>query len=56
VADRILSTGVRDGRAVARRYRWGRTTVWYPRWCDGHVARGLVDAAGLNLDPRPTST
>jgi hypothetical protein len=30
---------------VHRRYRRGRTTVRYLRWCDGHVALGLVDAA-----------
>lgn len=47
VAGRVLSAGIRGGRAVARRYRWGRTTVWYPRWCDGHVARGLVDVAAV---------
>ena len=51
VAGRTLSAGIRHGRAVARRHRWGRTTVWYPRWCDGHVALGLVDAAGF-LDSR----
>jgi len=30
---------------VHRRYRVGRTTVRYLRWCDAHVALGLVDAA-----------
>jgi hypothetical protein len=45
VAHRVLTVGMRGDRAIARRYRWGRTTVWYPRWCDGHVAMGLVDAA-----------
>jgi hypothetical protein len=47
VARRVMSVGIRHGQAVHRRYRWGRTTVWYPRWCDGHVALGLVDAAAL---------
>jgi hypothetical protein len=47
VTERVLVAGVRDGRAVARHYRWGRTTVWYPRWCDGHVALGLVDTAAV---------
>ena len=55
VVRRTLS-GVLDRRsAVARRYRWGRTRVWYPRWCDAHVALGLVDAApvlaGSGLTP-----
>ena len=36
---------VRGGHAVHRRYRWGRTRVNYIRWCDAHVALGLVDAA-----------
>jgi hypothetical protein len=45
VALRVLEHGLRDGRAVHRRYRWGPTTVRYLRWCDAHVALGLVDAA-----------
>jgi hypothetical protein len=45
VAARVLSTGIRGSQAVARRSRFGPTTVWYPRWCDGHVALGLADAA-----------
>ena len=45
VARRVLDHGLRDGRAVHRRYRWGATTVRYVRWCDAHVALGLVDAA-----------
>jgi len=45
VAARVLAAGLRGDRAVARRYRWGHTTMWYPRWCDGHVAVGLADAA-----------
>jgi hypothetical protein len=45
VALRVLGSGLRDGRAVHRRYRFGRTTVRYLRWCDAHVALGLVDAA-----------
>ena len=42
---RVLDHGLRGGRAVHRRYRWGATTVRYLRWCDAHVALGLVDAA-----------
>ena len=45
VARRVLEHGLRDGHAVHRRYRWGATTVRYLRWCDAHVALGLVDAA-----------
>jgi hypothetical protein len=45
VARRVLHAGLRGGHAVHRRYRVGRTTVRYPRWCDAHVALGLVDAA-----------
>ena len=45
VAQRVLDHGLRGGRAVHRRYRWGATTVRYLRWCDAHVALGLVDAA-----------
>jgi hypothetical protein len=45
VARRVLDAGLRRGHAVHRRYRVGRTTVRYPRWCDAHVAQGLVDAA-----------
>ena len=53
VAQRVLAAGLRRGRAVHRRYRWGRTTVWYPRWCDGHVALGLVDAAAIAATGSP---
>jgi hypothetical protein len=45
VALRVLDGVLRRGRAVHRRYRAGRTTVRYLRWCDAHVALGLVDAA-----------
>jgi hypothetical protein len=45
VADRTASDVVRDGHAVHRRWRRGRTTVRYIRWCDAHVALGLADAA-----------
>jgi hypothetical protein len=45
VARRVLDVVLRRGRAVHRRYRVGRTTVRYLRWCDAHVALGLVDAA-----------
>jgi hypothetical protein len=49
VALRVLDRGLRGGHAVHRRYRWGATTVRYPRWCDAHVALGLVDAAATML-------
>jgi hypothetical protein len=45
VAKRVLDAGLRDGSAVHRRYRLGSTTVRYLRWCDAHVALGLIDAA-----------
>jgi len=45
VALRVLDAGLRRGHAVHRRYRVGSTTVRYVRWCDAHVALGLVDAA-----------
>jgi hypothetical protein len=45
VARRILLAGLRSGHVVHRRYGRLRTTVRYPRWCDAHVALGLVDAA-----------
>jgi hypothetical protein len=45
VAARVLDSGLIGGHAVHRRYRWGRSTVRYIRWCDAHVALGLVDAA-----------
>ncbi len=58
VARRVLTCGIRDGHAVFRRYRHGlRTFVRYPRWCDAHVALGLVDAATAMVgrdDPSPT--
>ena len=50
VATRAIAAGVRNGHAVTRRYRWGRTTTRYLRWCDAHVALGLADAA-LALSP-----
>jgi hypothetical protein len=45
VASRVIEKGLRQGHAVHRRYRIGRSTVRYLRWCDAHVALGLVDAA-----------
>jgi len=46
VATRFLVAGTRHGHVVHRRYRGGlRSTVNYLRWCDGHGAVGLVDAA-----------
>ena len=48
VTDRVLDAGIRGGHAVFRRYRAGmRSYVQYPRWCDGHLALGLSDAALL---------
>lgn len=47
VVERVLRHGVRNGRAVHRRYRWGAAGVHYVRWCDAHVALGLVDAAAV---------
>jgi hypothetical protein len=61
VAGRVLETGLRGGHAVHRRYRWGRSTVRYVRWCDAHMALGLVDAAAAllgyeDLAPRAVSS
>jgi hypothetical protein len=56
VAERVLDAGLRDGHAVHRRYRRGRSTVRYVRWCDAHVALGLADAAAALAgrdDPAP---
>jgi hypothetical protein len=56
VAARVLDAGLHEGRAVWRRYRWGRTRVQFLRWCDAHVALGLVDAAAALAgapDPAP---
>lgn len=52
VAQRVLTAGLRGPTAVARRHRFGRVRVWYPRWCDGHVALGLADAATALGGPR----
>jgi hypothetical protein len=61
VAAHTLDTLVREGRAIHRRYRLGRTSVRYVRWCDAHVACGLADAAETLIrsaspaaDPSPT--
>jgi hypothetical protein len=45
LARRVLDACLHRGHAVHRRSRVGRTTVRYLRWCDAHVALGLVDAA-----------
>ncbi len=46
VAARFLAVGIRDGHVVHRRYGGRlRSTVKYLRWCDGHGALGLADAA-----------
>ena len=61
VAARVLAAGIRHRHGVFRRYRWGlRSSVAYIRWCDGHLALGLVDAetalAGRpDPAPRPVS-
>jgi hypothetical protein len=47
VARRVLDAGLHRGHVVHRRYRRGRTIVRYLRWCDAHVALGLVDAAAV---------
>src|SRR5205814_1281944 len=50
--------GLRDGHAIYRRFRRYRTTVKYMRWCDAHVALGMVDAAGALAgrdDPAPAA-
>jgi hypothetical protein len=49
VMSRVLATGIRHGHAVHRRYRVGRSSVQYLRWCDAHIALGLVDAAAVGL-------
>jgi hypothetical protein len=61
VARRVLDRVLRGGRAVHRRYRLGRTTVRYLRWCDAHVGLGLIDAAAVlsgarDLAPRASGT
>ncbi|MGA2925567.1 MAG: hypothetical protein ABSG43_06140 [Solirubrobacteraceae bacterium] len=57
VSQRVLDASISGGHAVFRRYRWGlRTSVQYVRWCDAHVALGLVDAATAfagSDDPAP---
>lgn len=45
VVRRAAATMLRDGHAIFRRYRLGRTTVRYIRWCDAHLALGLANAA-----------
>jgi hypothetical protein len=47
IAERVLSSTLRNGRAVCRRGRFGSSRVHYLRWCDAHVAAGLADAARL---------
>ncbi|MFL5913849.1 MAG: hypothetical protein ACJ768_25215 [Gaiellaceae bacterium] len=47
VAERTADDMVSGGHAVFRRYRRGRSTVRYVRWCDAHVALGLADAAAV---------
>jgi hypothetical protein len=56
VSARLLSTGMRSSHPVFRRYGPARTFVHYQRWCDGHVALGLADAAVAlagKRDPAP---
>jgi hypothetical protein len=49
VTAHVLRRSFHRGHAIHRRYRWGRTTVRYLRWCDAHVALGLVDVAATKL-------
>jgi hypothetical protein len=59
VARRVLEHTIHRGHAVHRRYGRGRTTVRYLRWCDAHVALGLVDAATAlrsAADPAPSAS
>ena len=61
VATRTVAAGIRDGHVVHRRYRAGSSRVPYLRWCDAHVALGLVDAeaalrAQRDLAPAPQQT
>jgi hypothetical protein len=61
VVARLLERGLRGGHAVHRQYRRGRSTVRYLRWCDAHVALGLIDAAAdmlgeHDLAPRRAAT
>lgn len=53
VAERTLEAMVRRGRAVHRRYAWGRTHVPYLRWCDGHVALGMASCAASKIAAAP---
>jgi hypothetical protein len=45
VTDYVLGDVVVDGHAIHRRGRHMRSTVRYIRWCDAHVALGLVNSA-----------
>lgn len=46
VTRRLLERGISNGHVTFRRYRLGlRSSVRYGRWCDGHTALGLADAA-----------
>jgi hypothetical protein len=45
VASYTVGHMLAGNHAVFRRYRGYRTSTRYIRWCDGHVALGLVDAA-----------
>jgi len=44
-ASRVLGAVIKGDQCIARRYRWGASRVWYPRWCDAHVALGLASYA-----------
>jgi hypothetical protein len=60
VARRLMRSGMRNGHVIFRRYGFGfRSLVRYMRWCDGHAALGLADAAlamSHRNDPAPTPT
>jgi hypothetical protein len=52
---------MRGAHAVHRRYRAGSSRVAYLRWCDAHVALGLVDAEAalrgeVDAAPRPDAS
>lgn len=50
VAQRVVTSTVVDGHAVWRRNRWTTRHIPYIRWCDAHVACGIVDAVLVLVD------
>jgi hypothetical protein len=51
VTERVMTSTVRDGHAVCRRWGPVRTTVRYIRWCDAHIAAGLSAVAQAQHRP-----